>query len=247
MNPYFFGTSQRRLFGIYSAAHSAGTVQGRRAVVICNPWGPEYLYAHRSLRYLANALCENGIHAFRFDYFGTGDSAGDAEDVTLSGGRDDIQAAVQELQDTTGVSRISLIGLRLGATMVAQVARSCSEQLDRLVLWEPIVSGAAYVRELGADRGRGIKEVLGFPVSDELLSELPGIDLAAELRDQQSPTLLIAADAAALAQRLQAASQCQQLGGQDASEAAVWMPQQGLGVAAIPVQLTASIVNWLGA
>jgi pimeloyl-ACP methyl ester carboxylesterase len=247
MNPHFFGTSQRRLFGIYSAARSAGALQGGRGVVICNPWGPEYLYAHRSLRYLANALCANGIHALRFDYFGTGDSAGDATEVTLSGGRADIGAAVQELRDTTSLARVSLIGLRLGATLAAQVARSCPEQLDRLVLWEPIVSGSDYVRELCPNGGDGVKEILGFPVSDELLRELPGVDLAAELRDQPGPTLLIAADAAALAQRLQATARCEPLGSRDAGDTAVWHPQRGLGVAAIPLQLTARIVEWLGA
>ena len=45
--------------------------------MLCYPWGSEYIYAHRSLRLLAQRRAAAGIHTLRFDYFGTGDSDGD--------------------------------------------------------------------------------------------------------------------------------------------------------------------------
>ena len=74
MIPMYFGSSARKLFGIYEAPMTGSAARG---VVICPPWGQEYLRAHRALRLLATRLCNAGFHVFRFDYSGTGDSVGD--------------------------------------------------------------------------------------------------------------------------------------------------------------------------
>src|SRR3954451_13983708 len=75
MTPLFFGSRARRLFGIYEPGRSGSRVP--RAAVLCHPWGQEYIRAHRSMRRLANMLSATGRDTLRFDYFGTGDSAGD--------------------------------------------------------------------------------------------------------------------------------------------------------------------------
>ena len=49
-------------------------------MVVCPPLGPEYFNSYRSLRHLADRLAENGVSALRFDYDGTGNSAGQDED-----------------------------------------------------------------------------------------------------------------------------------------------------------------------
>ena len=41
MNPYYFGSRDRRLFGIHEAAQRSSASRG---VVLCHPWGPEYIY-----------------------------------------------------------------------------------------------------------------------------------------------------------------------------------------------------------
>ena len=45
-------------------------------VVICCPLGYKALLSHRSLRHLAEEAAARGYPALRFDYDGTGDSAG---------------------------------------------------------------------------------------------------------------------------------------------------------------------------
>src|SRR5690606_4717969 len=98
MTPLYFGDRSRRLFGVYSPGH-AGAGRARGAV-LCAPWGPEYLRAHRSLAQLGKWLNEAGVHVLRFDWYGTGDSAGDMSDARLDGWLDDLGQAIDELRDT---------------------------------------------------------------------------------------------------------------------------------------------------
>ena len=142
---FYFGAQERRLLGIYEAARRA---RPNRAVVLCYPWGAEYIHGYRSMRQLAKMLTANGIHTLRFDYFGTGDSAGSTTEGDVSGWETDIQSAIEELMDTTGATQVSLVGLRLGATLAANVAVRAGPVVNSLVLWDPVVSGAEYLTEL---------------------------------------------------------------------------------------------------
>lgn len=183
MNPFFFGSSKRPLFGMHHPPR-AGTSRDS-AVVLCPPIGQEYMRTHRAFRQLALQLTREGFHVLRFDYFGTGDSGGFSDEATLAEWRDNVAEAVEELRDTSGVSRVDLVGLRLGAALAAQVAAERSD-IRVAVLWDPVVSGADYLAELLAmaespSRGNGSKPeiigVNGFPLSSELRSDLGGIDL----------------------------------------------------------------------
>lgn len=143
MNPLFFGT-EAPLYGVYHAP------QGRHrdaGVVLCYPFGQEYMRAHRAFRQLALLLCRQGYHVLRFDYRGTGDSAGDLQGVTATHWLDDVDAAVTELRESAGISRVSVLGLRLGA-LIAAAACQRRDDIDRLVVWDPILSGADYEAEL---------------------------------------------------------------------------------------------------
>jgi pimeloyl-ACP methyl ester carboxylesterase len=178
MNPFFFGTRERRLFGVYHAGR--GGPSGARAAVLCHPLGQEYLRAHRSMSHLGNLLGRAGVHVLRFDWYGTGDSGGDLADGDLAGWQEDLATAVDELKDTTGADRVGLVGLRLGATLAAAVARR-REDVDTVVLWDPVVTGAEYAGELERDAsqaGPGApREILGFVYPDRLFDELRSVDL----------------------------------------------------------------------
>lgn len=141
MEAFYFGPSSTYLFGAY---HPPQNGNRREGIVICNPFGQEYLRAHRSLRRLAINLSALGYSVLRFDYRGTGDSAGTIDKVTADDWQEDIRHAIQELMDIAAVPKVSLLGLRLGALLAAQVAANNS-QISRLVMWDPIVSGKTYI------------------------------------------------------------------------------------------------------
>jgi pimeloyl-ACP methyl ester carboxylesterase len=177
MTPFFFGTGARRLFGIYEPASVTG--RGTRAAVLCHPWGEEYIYAHRAMRRLAVRLSASGFHTLRFDFFGTGDSAGDMTDADLSGWEDDTALAMDELRHITNAARISLIGLRLGGTIAARVALRHASEVDALVLWDPIISGVDYPP--GAD---------GFSLTEAMRREIRAIALGPLLAAPVTRSLL---------------------------------------------------------
>jgi pimeloyl-ACP methyl ester carboxylesterase len=188
MQPFYFGTSQKQLFGVY---HPPGTKAARQqAIVLCQPLGHEYLRAHRAFRNLAVSLASQGLHVLRFDYYGCGDSGGDGEQATVEQCLSDLASAVDEVKDTAGVAKVSLIGLRFGATLAALTA-SRRQDIDRVVLWDPVPDGRSYledVRDLhdnwlhdrmgtaaSADPAR--VELLGFPVTDAIREQFHAVTL----------------------------------------------------------------------
>jgi alpha-beta hydrolase superfamily lysophospholipase len=121
-------------------------------LVICKPFGFEALCGQRSVRTFAEAATDQGVPALRFDYHGTGDSANiDAGADQIETWVQDILAAVEELRRRTGVERVGLVGLRLGA-LLATLAAARSTAISALFLISPVVSGKRYLRDLRTAR-----------------------------------------------------------------------------------------------
>jgi pimeloyl-ACP methyl ester carboxylesterase len=182
MNPFYFGDSNQPLFGIDHPPR--GSAAQARGVVLCCPIGQEYMRSHRAYRTLANLLSRRGIHVFRFDYFGTGDSSGESDAGSPSIWQANIATAIDELRESAAIDRVSLVGLRFGAALAAQAAAG-RDDVERLVLWDPIISGAAYVHEMMAVADPpgveglepGTVGVLGFPLTNTMRGEMEKIDL----------------------------------------------------------------------
>jgi uncharacterized protein len=196
MNPLYLGTSKRRIFGIYEPAAAQGSRP--RAVVLCNPWGSEYVYAHRSLRQLAVKLATSGYHTFRFDFYGTGDSGGDMSEADLAGWEADAAVALDGIKDIAGTAHVTVVGLRLGASIAATVAARLADQVDALVMWDPIVSGEDYVRGLRAasqpiavDGDPDAVEVDGFVLTSTMMRDLKTIDLRHVIAAPPSRSLVL--------------------------------------------------------
>ncbi|SDV50547.1 serine aminopeptidase domain-containing protein [Chitinasiproducens palmae] len=116
-------------------------------VVLCGAYGHEALWTHRPWRRLAEHLAACGLPTLRFDYPGTGDALGDeADGDRVEAWLDGIAEAVQWLRDRTGVERVVLCGVRLGA-LLAAVAINRIGNLDALVLLAPPLSGREFIRE----------------------------------------------------------------------------------------------------
>lgn len=144
--PLYFGSGDHRVFGwLHGIADESPATLG---LVICKPFGFEAMSAHLSVRAFAEAAAELGIPALRFDYGGTGDSEDLAQGADqLKAWTQDIIAAVQELQRRTGVERVCLLGIRLGALLAAAAAARLP-QVSALIAVAPIVSGRRYLKEM---------------------------------------------------------------------------------------------------
>ncbi len=186
---FFFGPADAPLFGMHTAPLDR-TAQ-RRAVLLCPPIGWEYMRTHWTMRKVARRLALEGHHVLRFDYHGTGDSSGAADEPTVDRWVEDIRQATAELRHLSGASSVCLVGVRLGATL-ASLAATGDATVDQLVLWDPVVRGDAYLATLERMHGEMLSrrttrvtdamvsdELLGFPFGPERRRRLASIDLAA--------------------------------------------------------------------
>ena len=189
MEPVSFGTSDRQLLGVYYPPE--GDQARDAAVLVCGPAPQEYMRTHWAVRKLAALLSRRGFPVLRFDYFATGDSAGETEEGRPSLWVEDVGAAARELLDVSGAYAISAVGLRLGAAL-ASAASAEGLELEDLVLWEPVVQGGAYVDELRAvaarkysellfppDQSPGSGQLLGYAFPAEVEAETRAVDLLA--------------------------------------------------------------------
>ncbi|QIG42188.1 alpha/beta hydrolase [Nocardioides anomalus] len=169
----WFGPEERPLFGWVSRP-ADGLARG--GAVLCPPMGEEGRAAHRTFRRLAQALAEAGIVALRFDYDGTGDSAGlQDEPGRVAAWLDSVEAARQHLLDL-GVPSVAAVGMRLGATLAG--ARAAEAPFSALVCWDPCVSGRTWLREGEALYGFGENATLEPP--DDGLRHTPGFQYDTE-------------------------------------------------------------------
>ena len=139
----WFGPERRPLFGWLSRP-ADGLAHG--GVVLCPPMGDDGRATHRTFRRLAEELAAAGFVALRFDYDGTGDSAGlRADPARVAHWLSSVEAARQYLLHL-GAPGVSAVGMRLGATL-AVVQASRGEQFRSLVCWDPCLSGRTFLRE----------------------------------------------------------------------------------------------------
>ena len=103
--------------------------------------------SHWAFRRLSELLVSEGCHVLRFDYFGTGDSAGNCEEARLLNWVDDICTAYLELKEISGAREITLVGLRFGAVLAAKASVK-NIKVKELILWDPVVNGKDYINGL---------------------------------------------------------------------------------------------------
>lgn len=118
-----------------------------------------------------------------------------------------IREAIKTVTLAAGTDRVSLIGLRLGATLAAKIAEDTP--LDQLVLWAPCASGSIYVREqqiMASAQGKRLQkpsvdgeqlegvDAGGFFLSKETQSELQSLELGGRAFANAPPVLLVNRD-----------------------------------------------------
>jgi len=187
VQPILFGRSGKQLFGAYHPP------QARRAteagVLLCYPLVQEYNRSHWAFRKLARLLARQGCHVLRFDYLGTGDSAGESGDGGVGQWCEDIRTAAAELRDLGGLRRISIAGLRFGASLAA-LAVAGGLEVRELLLWEPALDGRSHLRELEGIQASihaalrhapavGPEELLEYPLPPALRAGVEAVDLTA--------------------------------------------------------------------
>lgn len=142
--PLWLGERSRRL---YAALHRPARPSPLPGVLFVPPLLHEQPRSRRFMTEVASGLAAVGLPCMRFDFFGTGDSAGSGEECDFGSMKRDLDAAVAALRQHGDVDRVVLLGWRAGA-LPLQVWLRDGGIAELLVLWEPIINGQRWLTEL---------------------------------------------------------------------------------------------------
>ncbi len=202
MTPFHFGDAKRPLYGLYHAPRVS--VARSSAVLLCPSIAAEYEPSRAALAALAGKLAASGHHVLRFDYSACGESAGEIGKGQFLRWLRDIDTAIAELIGLSGADKLAVVGIRIGALLAATALATVRTSVHRLVLWDPVVSGASAElpeHALPADLRRNLRftdlrQDLQFAPGTELRlafsEDRPHCrELADSLRAQRTPVEII--------------------------------------------------------
>jgi alpha/beta superfamily hydrolase len=260
--PLYLATMPDPVFAFFHAAAPGPIVT---AVILCPPWGWDDIASYRARRTWAGQLAAGGHPTLRFDFPGSGDSGGSAEDPgRVDAGAGAVLAAAAWLRAETGCSRVAAIGLGLGGLLAAKAIEE-GAAIDDLVLWAVPDRGQSFVRQERAFSQMqtsaysvsgepepdllppGWMEAGGFVLSAETIAALWTIDLGTTGTRGLSRALLLDRDGIAIDPRVgehmgQAGIEVTQ-GKGNGWEAMCFHPERYK----VPVQVIEAVSAWLAA
>ena len=198
LDAFFLNGSAGRLFALLIRPAGAPSGSEGRSVIYCPPFAEEANRTRRAAVLLGRRLAGIGVATLIVDPYGTGDSDGDFSDARLSIWQDDLRITADWLS-AQGMDHIGLLGVRLGACVATRYAADCDRALERLVLWQPVVRGSAFLTQflrlkaahslIATGTGASTKElremleggqsleIAGYTLSSKLFADVDGIDL----------------------------------------------------------------------
>ncbi|WP_075794049.1 hydrolase 2, exosortase A system-associated [Massilia putida] len=185
--PFFLGSGADRRFCLFH--RPAGNCRG--AVLYVPPFAEELNRTRRMAALGARRLAAHGYGVLQIDLLGTGDSAGDFADARWDLWKADLDTGAAWLRARMDAP-LTLWGLRLGALLALDYARTAAMPLAPLLLWQPVAGGSTYLTQflrlrtanamLGDDAAAqtGTKALRAALAAGETL-EIAGYDLTSEL------------------------------------------------------------------
>ena len=249
MYSFFFGDAAEQLYGVMHEPE--GTLIRDFALLVCYPYGQEYMITHRALRTLSVNMARAGVPSMRFDYAGTGDSAG--ETFSFATGVDNTVAAAQQLAELSGMDRIKLVGLRLGAAIAVQASQRIAN-IAHISLWDPVIDGSVYINQLtqhGMEDpdNNGTLWVNGYPITPSAQQELRAIDIQAGALEKLASVHFVLSQANTNADRLIASLDKQKIklsvDNSNLDDAKTWMKADVNGTFLLPYEILKRIQQTL--
>jgi exosortase A-associated hydrolase 2 len=204
LEPFFLPAARGERFCIYHPA--AGGARG--GIVYLHPFAEEMNKSRRMAALQSRMFAARGFAVLQIDLFGCGDSSGEFGEARWELWKEDVALAVAWLRQRA-VGAIHLWGLRLGAMLALDFAAGCGETFGGYLLWQPVVSGEAYLTqflrlrvatEMIADgaattgtralrdelNAGAVLEVAGYELAPQLARAIDGLKLA-ELAPRGAP------------------------------------------------------------
>jgi exosortase A-associated hydrolase 2 len=144
IKPFYIKASKGKLFALYIFG-SLGQ-KPEQAVIYFPPFAEEMNKARRMMTLMSYHAALLGYGMLSIDLYGTGDSEGDFFDARWEIWLDDMAQAIHWLK-MQGVKRFVFIGLRLGAILALDCIRLFADNVERIIMWQPIVIGKNFMTQ----------------------------------------------------------------------------------------------------
>jgi exosortase A-associated hydrolase 2 len=194
---FFLPAAPGDCFCIFHRSANGGAGRG---IVYVHPFCEEMNKARRMAALQSRRLAADGYAVLQIDLFGCGDSSGDFANARWDIWKQNLHIALGWLKSRVD-GPVSLWGLRLGATLAADIARDPGLGIEQLLLWQPVSNGEQFltqflrlrlaaemlaegtaqtgVRELRETLARGVPlEIAGYDLHPRLAAEIEGLRLA---------------------------------------------------------------------
>lgn len=189
--PFFLNADSGKRFCLYYAPLPGRECRG--VFIYVHPFGDEMNKSRRMVAMQARAFAAIGFGVLQMDLFGCGDSSGEFGDARWNVWKQDLFVAMNWLGDRVNAP-VSLWGLRLGALLALDFARSWENTIDQIVLWQPVINGESFMNQFlrlrlanemlaaGVDGGKatGTRTMRNQLANGETL-EVAGYELAPDL------------------------------------------------------------------
>src|SRR6476620_4799246 len=142
--PFFLQTDRGRRFCLYHAPRAEKECRG--AFIYVHPFGEEMNKSRRMAALQARAFAAMGFGVLQIDLFGCGDSSGEFVDARWAIWREDLAIAKKWLEQHVAAP-VSLWGARLGGLLALDFASRVESTIEKIILWQPVVSGELFLTQ----------------------------------------------------------------------------------------------------
>jgi exosortase A-associated hydrolase 2 len=187
--PFFLKADHGTRFCLYHHPRSTDGCHG--ALIYIHPFGDEMNKARRMAAMQARSFAASGFSVLQIDLFGCGDSSGEFREARWDIWKRDLQIAREWVEGRVRAP-VGLWGLRLGALLALDFAKSSSHGIHGIILWQPVTSGESFVTQFlrlqlanemlaGDQEKKGGTNVLRKALAGGKTLEVGGYELAPEL------------------------------------------------------------------
>lgn len=163
--PFFLKGDLGERFCLFHKPNSSGECRG--TFIYIHPFGDEMNKSRRMAAIQARTFAAMGFGVLQMDLFGCGDSSGEFRDAHWNIWKQDLADARTWLENCVAAP-VSLWGLRLGAALALDFARSSENAVEKIILWQPVISGESFLTQF-----------LRLQMANEMLADGTGAERAA--------------------------------------------------------------------
>ncbi len=168
------------------------------AVIMAHGFTGNRMEKHFIFVKTARKLCENNIGCLRFDFYGSGESDGNFENMTFSSECRDLKLVYNYICNYPDVDKnnIFLLGLSMGGAVVSVTAGEL-DFVKGIILWNPacnmkeILLREEYKPVFDFVKQTGFADIGGLKISKEFIDEIMSIDILALSKNYKGNVLLI--------------------------------------------------------